>query len=174
MSHLVQFIQECHQNLLDGNTDETAKARLYLKKRHLTDETLKLHNIGYCLKGQDIPDAVKFYGKKEDERTNSGYAYFINGRVTVPVYSEFGHAVGIATRKPTFEDGNTWWNLPKPFKKGQHLFLLNKARQEIFKKNKVVIVEGYMDAILLYQEGLHEVVALMGTKFSPRDRKSVV
>jgi len=169
MSHLVQFIQECHQNLLNDSTDETDKARIYLKKRHLTLETIKQHNIGYCPRGQNIPDAIKYYGKKEDdEKTKSGYTYFINGRVIVPVYSEFGHAVGFATRKPTFEAGNTWWNLPKPFKKGQHLYLLNKARKAMFDKNKVVIVEGYVDALQLYQAGLHEVVALMGTKLTPR------
>jgi len=169
MSHLVQFIQECHQNLLDCNTEETDKARIYLKKRHLTLESVKEHKIGYCHRGQNIPDEIKFYGKKEDdEKTKSGYAYFINGRVIVPVYSESGHAVGFATRKPSFEAGNTWWNLPKPFHKGNHLFLLNKARQAIFNLNKVIIVEGYMDALLLYQEGIKNVVAIMGTNLSHR------
>jgi len=168
MSHLVQFIQECHQNLLNDSSGETDNARIYLQKRHLTSETIKEHNIGYCHQGQKIPDEIKHYGKGDDEKTKSGYAYFINGRLIIPVYSEFGNAVGLATRKPTFEPGNTWWNLPKPFKKGQHLFLLNKARQAMFKENKVVIVEGYVDALQLYQAGLHHVVAIMGTKLTPR------
>lgn len=169
MSYLEQFIQECHNNLLADTSEETDRAVIYLKKRHLTLETIKLHNIGYCHKGQKIPDEIKYYGKKDDEeKTKSGYAYFINSKLIVPIYSEFGELVAFATRAPSFEPGNTWWNLPKPFKKGQHLFLLDKARQEMFRKNKVVLVEGYIDAIQLFQAGLHEVVALMGTKLSPR------
>jgi DNA primase len=165
---MVQFIRECHNNLLNNQDDETEKARVYLKKRHITLDTIKLHNVGYCPRKQLIPDEIKFYGKKDDEKTKSGYAYFINGRIIVPIYSEFGYAVAFATRKPTFEAGNTWWNLPKPFYKGNHLYLLNRSRKAIFEKNRVVVVEGYIDALQLYQAGLHEVVALMGTKFSPR------
>jgi DNA primase len=169
MSHLVKFIQECHNNLLTNHSDEVDRAIIYLKKRHLTLKTIEYNNIGYCLRDQYIPDEIKYYGKEEDEeRSFSGYSYFIAGRIVVPVYSEFGIAVGLATRAPSFEEGNTWWNLPKPFYKGNHLFLLNRARKEIFRKNKAIIVEGYIDAIKLNQEGLHEVVALMGTQLSPR------
>jgi len=169
MSHLVRFIQECHNNLLNDKSSETGNAIDYLKARNLTYDTVKEHKIGYCYEGQVIPDEIKHYGKTSDqERTRSGYSYFINGRIIVPVYSEFGYAVGLATRKPTFEPGNAWWNLPKPFKKGEYLFLLNKTRKSIFNKNKIFIVEGYIDAIQLYQAGLHEVVAIMGTALTPR------
>jgi len=168
MSHLVQFIQECHDNLLASDNKEVEAAQEYLQKRHLKPETIHLHQIGYCCKKQILPDEIKYYGKDGDCSSEKGYGYFINGRVIVPVYSEFGIAVGFATRKPSFEEGNTWWNLPKPFKKGEHLFLLDKTRKEIFAGNKVTLVEGYMDAIILHQEGLKAVVAIMGTNLSSR------
>ena len=168
MSHLVQFINECHSNLVNGRDSETDQARKYLSNRYVKPDTMAFHKIGYCYKKQDIPDEVKFYGKNLDNLTDKGYAYFMAGRIIVPVYSEFGIAVGLATRKPSSEPGNTWWNLPNPFKKGEHLFLLNKTRKDIFRNNKVFIVEGYMDAIILHQEGLREVVAIMGTSLSPR------
>ena len=169
MSQLDQFVKECHHNLINDGSEETNAARIYLKKRNINSDTLITHQVGYCHRGQYIPDEVKYYGVRDDEeRSKSGYAFFMNGRLIVPVYSEFGDVVGLATRKPTFEPGNSWWNLPKPFKKGQHLFLLDKARKAMFDKNRVVIVEGYIDALQLYQAGLQEVVAIMGTKLTPR------
>jgi DNA primase len=81
----------------------------------------------------------------------------------VPIYSEFGEAVGLATRKPSTAPGNSWWNMPAPFKKGNYLFMLDKARKAIFAKNKAYIVEGYMDALIPNQAGLDNVVSIMGT-----------
>ena len=64
------------------------------------------------------------------------------------------------------EAGNTWWNCP--FKKGHHLFLLDKARKDIYSNNKIYLVEGYIDALVLSQEGLNNVVGLMGVTISSR------
>jgi len=171
MSHLNQFVQQCHQNLLNGKKSEIVKARDYLAKRNLQDKSILLHNIGYCDYDSKIPNEIAFYGKSEqdiDINGKGGYSYFIRGRVIIPIHAEFGAIVGFATRKPSFEPGNTWWNLSRPFYKGNHLFLLDKSRKDIFENNKIYLVEGYIDAIILYQEGLKGVVGLMGTNLSPR------
>ena len=161
---------ECHDNLVTNNSDQIAMAKDYLSKRNLSQESVITHEIGYCDLECDIPDEIKFYGKSELEMDfdNDGYSYFIRGRIIVPIRSEFGDVVGFATRKPSFEKGNAWWNISAPFKKGDHLFLLDKARKNIFKSNKIYLVEGYIDAIILYQEGLTETCGLMGTHLSPR------
>lgn len=167
MSYLNQFIQKCHRNLVHDKSDECLIARDYLVKRNVKDYTISLHTIGYCLSNEKIAHEVEFFGK-ESNNENKGYGYFIKGRLIVPIYDEFGRLIGFATRKPSFEPGNTWWNLSKPFRKNNHLFMLDKTRKEIFKNNKVYVVEGYMDSIILHQEGLQEVVCLMGTILSPR------
>jgi DNA primase len=168
MSCLNQFIKNCHKTLVERESDEAHKANLYLSNRGVTYESIRAHNIGYCPINSNIPNEVAYYGKKEINEGDYGYSYFMQGRIIVPVYSEFDRVVGLATRKPTTQPGNTWWNLPKPFHKGNYLFLLNKVRKKVFDTNKIYLVEGYMDAILLYQEGLDNVVALMGTVLSPR------
>jgi DNA primase len=171
MSHLNQFIKQCHDNLLNSKASEVSIARDYLVKRNIKDSSLLLHDIGYCNYKDQIPKEIAFYGKEEkdiDINGKGGYSYFIRGKVIVPIYSEFGLIVGFATRKPSFEAGNTWWNLSKPFHKSNHLYLLDKARKNIFDSNKIYLVEGYIDAILLNQEGLKNVVCLMGTNLSPR------
>lgn len=171
MSYLNQFVKQCHENLLYGKSIEVATARDYLSKRNIKSESILLHAIGYCNYKEQIPKEIAFYGKEEKDiniNGKGGYAYFIRGKVIVPIYSEFGLLVGFATRKPSFDPGNTWWNLSRPFYKGNHLFLMDKSRKAIFDNDKIYLVEGYMDAILLYQEGLRGVVGLMGTNLSPR------
>ena len=171
MSHLNQFVQQCHHNLLTNKDLETTQARDYLTKRNIKSESLLLHTIGYCGYRDKIPNEIAFYGKAEQDipiNGKGGYAYFLRGRIIVPIYSEFGLLVGFATRRPSFEEGNVWWNLSNPFKKSHHLFLMDKARKYIFQKNKIYLVEGYIDAIMLFQEGLRTAVGLMGTNLSPR------
>ena len=168
MLQLDQFIQDCHNNIL--NRSESKEALDYLSKRHIKPETISYHKIGYCLHDAEIPDEIRFYGKDNmgKDKNDKGFSYFIHKRIIVPIYSEFGETVGFATRKPSFEPGNTWWNLSKPFHKSEHLFMLDKSRKEIFKNNKIYLVEGYIDAIILMQEGLDNVVGLMGINLSPR------
>ena len=167
---LNSFIEQCHTNLLIRSEGEVGGAVSYLDSRKVSLETMTEHNIGYCFKKQDIPKEIQFFGRKEDPEYGKGYglSHAIRGRIIVPVYEEFNNIVGFATREPSFDKGKAWWNLPKPFYKGNHLFLLNKARKAIFDANKVYLVEGYMDALLLYQNGIHNVCGLMGTALTQR------
>jgi DNA primase len=155
---------------MSNSNEEVAIVIDYLAQRYVKPETINFHKIGYCLSDDDIPYEINYYGKKEEEIRDDdrGYDYFIRGKIVVPIYEEFGKIVGFATRKPSFEAGNTWWNLSKPFKKGNHLHLMDKVRKDVFENNKIYLVEGYMDAIILHQEGLREVVSIMGTNLSPR------
>lgn len=164
--HLSNFINECHTNLINDNNDEIKDANLYLKNRQITDESIKIHHIGYCYKEADIPEKIRRYGKEENSTCD--YSYRICGKIIVPVFSEFGEPVGLATRTPSFEKGHKWWNLPKPFHKGNYLYLMDKSRKTVFEQNKIYIVEGYIDAISLYQNGIKNVGGLMGTALTTR------
>lgn len=165
---LEYFVSHCHQILMANESSDTNQALDYLLDRNLSEKSIKDNQIGYCSQNTYIPDDVKHYGQDLDDPKKRSYLSFIKGRLIVPVCSEFGDVIGFATRSPTPKktDGASWWNLP--FKKGNHLFLLNKSRKSVFDKNKIYLVEGYMDALILYQEGLTNVAALMGTKLSTR------
>jgi DNA primase catalytic core len=170
MSDLLRFVQHCNKDLINGSGQGIEEARQYLlKDRNLLEKGWECHTIGYCRNDFDIPDPIRYYGtahKVVDERWD--ITRHIRGRIIVPIFSEFGDVVAFATRKPTTEPGHPWWNLPNPFQKGNHLFLLDKARKEIYKKNKVYIVEGYVDGLVLFEQGLKNVVAVMGTAYTLR------
>ena len=164
-----EFVKKCHSILVNKESEEVTNAIEYLQVRGLEDSSIVDNNIGYCPLDYEIPDYIKHYGLEDDpRRLDVNYSYFIRGKLIVPVYDEFDTCVGLATRKPSFDNGETWWNLPIPFYKGKHLFLLNRAKKYIFEENKVYIVEGYMDALYLYQKGIRNIVAIMGTAFTLR------
>jgi DNA primase catalytic core len=161
MQALDDFVKSCHKDLVSSTEEDVVVARQYLQSRSLSPETVSKHRIGYCSFDVKIPHEISHYGNDEKE-----YSYFIKNRLVVPIYEEFGEIVGLATRRPVSGSGNTWWNLP--FKKGNHLFLLDKSRKFIFDSNKIYLVEGYIDALVLYQEGLKSVCAIMGTSLTSR------
>lgn len=164
------FINKCHNNLINNQCEEYKNAYNYLSSRGLKKQSLIEHKIGYCAYKENLPPQVNHFGhdlSKVDIK-DRGYSYFIRGRIIIPIYSEFNKIVGLSTRKPLCGKENTWWNLPKPFYKSHHLFLLDKSRKYIFDNNKAYIVEGYMDALILYQEGIKNVCAIMGTDLSMR------
>jgi DNA primase len=164
---LAEFILECHNNLVKGTIRECDNAKEYLTKRNLTEASINTHKIGYCSIAKSLPESVRFFGQdlsEEDKKWDM--SYFIRGRIIVPIYSEFNKPVGFATRIPSTLPGNTWWNVP--FKKSNHIFLMNVIRKEVFKQNKIYLVEGYMDAIILHQQGLKNVGCIMGTALPSR------
>lgn len=162
---LNEFIDICHNNFVNCNGDETTKSSEYISLRTISKESIDVNKIGYCYKDQFIPNEILFFGREEEDW---GYRSQIAKKIILPVFAEFNNIVGFATHAPIMEKEYVWWNLPKPFYKGNHLFLLNKTRREIYDKNKVYLVEGYVDAILLYQHGLRNVAALMGTSLTQR------
>ena len=164
MSVLNDFSYICHQKILEQNKS-SQDALLYLQNdRSLSIELIKKMKLGYCSPNMYLPMDIRKYGGTVDK----DYSYFVKDRIIVPIYEEFGReVVGIGTRAPINEKF-PWWNSPYPFEKGNHLFNLNRARKYIFENNKVYIVEGYMDALMLFQVGIKNVVAVMGTKLTLR------
>jgi len=167
MSLILQdFCLQCHNILVNESTEEVIGARQYLYERKLNNKTFAVHNIGYCPENLEIPKDVATYGSRKDSDYEIDYSRYIRGKIIVPIYEEFGGVIGFATRKPTFEEGNTWWNIP--FSKGSNLFLLHKSKKFVFEQNKIYVVEGYIDALTLYQNGLTNVVCVMGTALTLR------
>lgn len=166
MTSIDKFVQKTNEILLKSDDSEISNALEYLVFRGIKEETIKIHNIGYCPSDFNIEDEIRYFGLTENK--DRDLSYFILGKIIVPVYDEFGISVGFATRKPTFKKGEKWWNLPIPFYKGKHLFLLNKTKKQIYNSNKIYLVEGYIDALYLYQEGIKNVSGIMGTALTLR------
>lgn len=167
MSHIKSFIDLCKKFLIEDNNEAREAYNYLMQIRGLSDESIKIHNIGYCPKNISLPKQIASIGEDtDDEKEKKDYSYFIKGKIIIPIYDEFRKLVGFATRSPNTLKESTWWNTP--FTKGDSLYLLSLTRRESFNLNKIYLVEGYMDALMLYQHGIKNVASLMGTNLSLR------
>lgn len=146
----------------------------YLRKRGLDDKIIKKFGLGYSLdswnslmnylisigyKNEDLIECGLFGYKSETKKI---YDKFRN-RVMFPIFDYRGNVIGFGGR--VLDDSlPKYLNSPDTliFNKRQNLYGLNFARKEI-KDRSVILVEGYMDLISLYQYGIKNVVATLGT-----------
>ena len=148
-------------------------AQDYVKQRRLDNNTLKAFKIGYSGEYNELYKMLKSKGFTEKEILASGLVNkndrgeFIDRyrkRLMFPIMEVNGRVVAFGGRKLENNDKiakyiNSNENLI--YSKKKHLFALNLAKQS--KSKKIILVEGYMDAISLYQRGFDNVVASLGT-----------
>lgn len=157
-----------HENLYKP----TAKlAQEYVKKRKLDNATLKNFVIGYSGNFDDLYKFLKQKGFADQEILASGLVNqndkgrFIDrfrNRLMFPIQDVRGRFIAFGGRvlddsKPKYI--NSAENIV--YSKGRHLFGLYNAKKNETKK--IIIVEGYMDAISLHQRGITNSVASLGT-----------
>lgn len=155
----------------------------YMAKRGILPETLKKFGIGYAdddwssltehLKSQGITDQMlKELGLSSvSEKSGRLYDKF-RGRVIFPIINPQGKVIGFGGR--IIGDGEPkYLNSPESlvFLKKQNLFGLNLTRSEIQKEGYAIMVEGYMDVVGLYQSGVKNVAASLGTALTEQQAR---
>ena len=155
----------------------------YMKKRGISDNTMKKFGIGYADDGwTSLKDFMLKNGVKEKELLDLGlisqkgertYDKYRN-RVMFPIFNTMGKVIGFGGR--ILGDG-----MPKylnsaesmVFKKKNNLYGLNFTKGDIGDKDQVIIVEGYMDLISLYQYGIKNVAASLGTALTENQARLI-
>ena len=146
-------------------------AQEYVKKRQLNNETIKSFKIGFSGKFDELYQALKKEGFNDEEILESGlankndngkYIDRYRNRLMIPIFDERNRVIAFGGR--VLDDSKPKYiNSPENivYSKGRHLFGLNVAKKDHPKR--LLIVEGYMDAISLHQRGITDVVASLGT-----------
>ena len=157
-----------HENLYKPTSKE---AQEYIKKRKLDNRTLKSFLIGYSGTSDELYRVLKQKGYTEEEilassmvlkNENGRFADRFRRRLMIPIQDANGKFIAFGGR--VLDDSKPKYiNSPENivYSKGRNLFGLNIAKKGDTKK--IIIVEGYMDAISLYQRGITNVVASLGT-----------
>mgnify|MGYP000085452974 FL=1 len=152
------------------------KAVQYLKDRKITGATAKKFNIGYAQDkwdglinhlGSDIPskelDESGLFSKKDDRF----YDRF-RGRVIFPIRNIKGDFIAMGGR--IIDEGEPkYLNSPETsfFNKSNELFGLYEVKEQEKNIASLIVVEGYMDVIGLYEHGIKNAVATLGTAVTP-------
>jgi DNA primase len=165
---------------------EGAKARGYLSDRGIKGSTQLEFRIGYAPAGRyALKEHLGAAGVSVGDMIETGL--LISGddipvpydrfrdRVIIPIHDHRGRVIAFGGRTLTDDVQPKYLNSPETslFHKGSNLFNFHRARQPAREDGTVVVVEGYMDAIAIYQAGVKSVVATMGTSFTEEQISSL-
>lgn len=155
-------------------------ARAYLDGRGLDDAIRDTFAIGYAPDGfSSLKDAL---GKDDPRRiavlekvgllskNDRGHSYDkFRDRVIFPIHDRRGRVIAFGGRVLKPEDSPKYLNSPETplFHKGRELYGLWQVRQANQKIDRLVVVEGYMDVVSLFQFGVPQAVATLGTATTP-------
>jgi DNA primase len=161
------------------NTQEGLKALEYLKKRGLSEETIQTLKIGYALnswtalldffESKNAPVQLLEKGGLVLPGSRTGeYRDRFRGRVVFPIFSLTGKVVAFGGRT-VIDAEPKYLNSPDTplYSKGKLLYGLNFTKDAIRDAGTAILVEGYTDFAGLFQAGIRNVVASLGTALTP-------
>ena len=151
-------------------TDAGADALSYIRGRGFTDDMIKKYRLGYAPKNNII--ANKFVDIKQNNllatglvrRGEYGLYDFFRHKLMFPIFNPKGKVIAFSGRsldgsEPKYINTTD----TELFHKRQTIFGFNFARDEIYRKNRSIVVEGQIDAIQMQCNGFGETVAPLGT-----------
>lgn len=151
---------------------ETPAAIQYLKDRGVSGETAKRFGLGYAPAGwRNLEGVLPDYAAEDAERAglviagDEGRRYDrFRERVMFPIRNPRGQIIGFGGRVMGAGEPK-YLNSPEGplFSKGHELYGLYEAREGIRETGRVLVVEGYMDVVMLHQYGCTYAVATLGT-----------
>ncbi|MFQ5671636.1 MAG: DNA primase [Nitrospinales bacterium] len=160
------------------------EAREYLRARAFDDATIEKYQLGWAPPGwRELLTHFEQAGKTSRaqlekaglvKRGNTNQDAFYDrfrGRIIFPLKDAQGRIIGFAGRVLAENDKEPkYLNSPETslYVKGHHLFGLDRAKADIRRANRALIVEGYFDQLRAAQAGIHHVVATSGTALTPR------
>lgn len=158
------------------NLQNSKKAQFYLHNRSLSNKTIIKYGLGYSKDSwTDLLDHLKSLGYKEEELyelnliskgKNGNYYDRFRDRVMFPIINRNNKVIGFGARamgdaKPKYLNSKE----TPIFNKGKNVFNINIVSKESTRE-RIILVEGYMDVISLYNSGINYCVASLGTSLT--------
>ena len=169
---LLQKVDDYYQEQLRSHNEAEA-AKQYLKDRGLSGKLAKQFGLGFAPPGWQnllhrFPDEeqrkmLQQCGLLVDKEDGGRYDRFRH-RITFPIRDQRGRVIAFGGRVMG-DDKPKYINSPESpvFHKSQELYGLYEARKANRDLKRIIVVEGYMDVIMLAQHGFTEAVATLGT-----------
>jgi DNA primase len=164
-----------YQQQLAGST----VGQQYLHKRGVDADMQARFGIGYAPEGWDalknalgsdprrleMLEKAGLFSRSDNARVYDKF----RARLMFPIHDRRGRVIGFGGRVLEKDDGPKYLNSPETplFHKGRELYGLWQVRQAHSKIERLIVVEGYMDVVALFQHGIDTSVATLGTATTP-------
>ncbi len=177
-NQLFRALQLSHEYFRHAVKDNTAVIE-YLRNRGFSQDNIDNFEFGYApdkrqglvnyllQRGISIQDAVTASVATTSGKDLQTYDFFRH-RLMIPIHDQHGRLIAFGGR--TMGDDLAKYKNSREtplFDKSHILFGLDHARTAIRQKKRAIVVEGYMDALQLWNHGFHETVACLGTALTP-------
>ncbi|WP_220271581.1 DNA primase [Helicobacter sp. MIT 99-5507] len=171
IENILEQISKYYQKQLNAN-QEILK---YLDDRGISSQSIEKFSLGYSGESNDFINFLNQNKMPFDKLLEIGmigkgkYTYFakFNSRIMFPIFSISNKIIGFGGRALS---GNVAKYInssqSKIFNKSRILYGYNLAKESIFRDKKIIVTEGYIDVIMLFQAGFGNSVATLGTALS--------
>ncbi len=179
MREVHRLVAEWYHNLLLKN-QAAADAREYLKSRGIGIETAKEWKLGYAPNSsRDFQEWARSHNfsrflllkcglLRESQDGRGDYAHFRH-RLMFPIANDYGDTIAFSGRVLSPDQkGGKYVNSPESliFQKSKTFFGLQKSKRSILQAQQAILCEGQLDVISVYENGVTNVVATLGTAFT--------
>jgi DNA primase len=186
MRSAVYQMQELAQESFRANLSSPAgaEARSYLQRRGVSPETAEQFGLGYSGPGggalarlfeqRGLPPEQMEQSGLVSRRQDGGFYDRFRNRLMFPIHNESGKIIGFGGRALAGDEPK-YLNSPETpvYKKSFVLYNLHRAKEAIRKEDRVILVEGYMDAIGVTAAGFRPVVASCGTSLTAQQAQAL-
>jgi DNA primase len=162
-------------------------ARDYLAGRGITNDIIEKFKLGYAPNSWDgllryltsntkvTPQTLEEAGLVRKRSESDNYYDVFRHRLMVPIYDEQGRVIAFGGRT-LGDDQVKYLNSPETpiYSKSSNLFALYQAKESIKKKDAVVVVEGYFDAITSHLYGFDNTVAVCGATLTEHQARALL
>lgn len=161
------------------NTSHGQMGKAYLVRRQIGPETAQIFQLGFAPRSYDFllrfltkrgfsPPLLEKAGLITRRDSSNLYYDIFRGRLMFPIHDSQGRVIAFGARSFDANSKAKYLNSPETplFHKRKYLYNFHRARTQIRKEQQVILTEGYMDVISLWQSGIHTAVATLGTSLS--------
>lgn len=160
------------------NTQEGSRALDYLKKRGISSELVQDLKIGYAMNSWD--SLIQYFRRKKvspallekaglvlERQNREGHYDRFRARIMFPIFTLTGKAVAFGGRTLIDADPK-YLNSPDTplYTKGNLLYALNFSKGAVREAGEIILVEGYTDLLALFQAGMPNAAASLGTSLT--------
>ena len=173
--------EQYHRYLIEAR--DAKPARDYLAQRRINHDSIERFRLGFApdrwdwliqaAASRDIAPALLERLGLVVSREKGGYYDRFRGRVLFPIRDVQARPIALGGRilpELARDDTAKYINSPETplFSKSNQLYALDLAKRAINKQNNAIVVEGYTDCVAAHQEGVENVVAVLGTALGER------